>query len=99
MSKPAIVITVSGGCAEYQVLPAGAEVDVVLVDYDHLKDCEACPADVQEKIDQVKALPEADKQSKEFKEFVLDELQEILETHEYEASEFENDALKDTEGV
>jgi len=88
--KPTIVIRVSNGDVEYQVMPFGAKVDVVLIDDDELYD----GVEIQELEDLVKKtklLPGKSLIDKKYRQELLSDLKELIKDAEQWDEEFAKD--------
>lgn len=73
-----VVVTVSGGTADAQVLPPNGDVRVILIDFDDLEDPETSADEIRELLDQVKQLPGNSKAAKAFRKNQEQALREIL---------------------
>ena len=57
--NPTVLISVSGGMAEYRLFPSQAKVNVIRIDWDNLKERQEDGVEnICELIDRVKALPD-----------------------------------------
>lgn len=81
MPKPVIVVTVSGGVAEFQIMPPGCtHLEVLHIDWDNLLNSGEVPdrEEVEGLIERVKALPGTGKSAREYRNGLLTELKRAL---------------------
>lgn len=77
-SPPTVVVTVSGGNADAQVLPPKGDVRVLVIDFDNLEDSETSKDEIRGLLEQVRKLPGKSKHAKAYRKNQEQALLEIL---------------------